>query len=343
MAQPLAQPAQGLDSLDLTSLARATTKTFERLAPFSLLRDPSSHDASPTVIKIVDKIKSYLAAIDTTMQVVHAAYQMSKLASTLWTAHASRNGNGRKEKRSTSSSFAADAERQKRLEDLVLLADAASDQASKTSGVFKQVQQDFYRIAAWTKDMDATVQIPVDPSLPKTIKKPLRDVGSDLVANLGLLAEFSRHTSELASWCAWVKVGIIKLDGTVVPPQAEPQDDNDTDDDGAGIANATSDGGADKVRAKWEQVRRECLLYYSLIAEMQARYAEMLPLSVELWQQALREANTKEETKAQPPGGVRRKVSSLFRDAVRTNWFWDRGGARSSAGTLLLFNLCYLD
>ncbi|KAF8063615.1 hypothetical protein FPV67DRAFT_254804 [Lyophyllum atratum] len=306
---PLSPTAQGFDALDLQSLARATTKTFDRLAPFSQLRDPSSHDARPTVLKTVDKIKSYLAAIDTSIQVVHAAYQMSKIASLLCSTPLPLPlpvpDKSKEEK---------ERERQRHLEEMAVLSDAACDKAHKASEVFKQVQQDFYRIAASTKDMDATVQLPVDPALLKTLKKPLKDIGSDLVANLSLLAHFSRHLSDLASWCAGVKAGVAAMDGSVVP---------------TGTTEAEAEGEA--LRGKWERVRGDCLVYHSMISEMQGRYAAMLPLSTELWEGALRDANAnakhddvihersgasagREDAQA---GGGRWKMSNLFRDVVR--------------------------
>ncbi|KAF5378203.1 hypothetical protein D9615_007531 [Tricholomella constricta] len=332
MADPLSSPTtpQGFELLDFHSLGKVTTKTFERLAPFSQLQNPSSHDAGPAVIKVVNKIKTYLDAIDTSIQVVHSAYQMSKLAATLWDEAALARGVRVEEKRSRQ-------QQQQRLEDLVTLADEAHENAKKADGVLRQVEQDFYRIAASTKDVDATVQVPVDPALraststfsflpsthlksqfllfmstAKTIKKSLKDVGSDLVANLHVLAEFARQTDDMAAWCGWIKASIIALDGTVVPPQ---------DNTVAVDANA--------VRARWAKVRADCLVYHSMIAEVQDRYAAMLPRSTTLWQVAMREANNpnyknnKRESDSgarglgdKAGGGVARKMVNLFRDAV---------------------------
>ncbi|KAG6918480.1 hypothetical protein DXG01_014107 [Tephrocybe rancida] len=64
-------------------------------------------------------------------------------------------------------------EHQKHLEDIIL-ADDAHQKAQKICEVFKQVEQDFYRIAASTKSVDSTIQIPVDPALSKLNKSHRR-------------------------------------------------------------------------------------------------------------------------------------------------------------------------
>ncbi|KAG6816058.1 hypothetical protein H0H87_008890 [Tephrocybe sp. NHM501043] len=250
MAYPTSPLAQGFDVLDLDGLARTTIKTFERLAPYTLLQNPSSLEARPAVIKITNKIKSYIEAIDTTIQVVHIAYKMSKLAAVLWnTPTPSSEKYALKDR----------MEWQKHLEDIVVLADEAYQQAQKSNSVFRQVEQDFYRIAASTKNIESTVQIPVDPALrectplpfnaqiidqeliliAKMLKKPLKDIGPDLVSNLNLLADFTRHSTDLTTWCGWVRSGIIAINGSVVPPRG-------------GAA-----GEDDAVRLRWDRIRAD--------------------------------------------------------------------------------------
>ncbi|KAG6840102.1 hypothetical protein C0991_008978 [Blastosporella zonata] len=294
MAYPASPIAQGFDVLDLNSLARATSKTFERLAPYSLLQNTSSHEARPAVIKIVNKVKAYIEAIDTSIQVVHIVYRMSKVAAALWSTPA------------PSSDKQGLRERQQRLEDIVILADEAHQKAQKTNGVFKQVQQDFYRIAASTKSLDSTIQIPADPALPKLLKKSLKDIGPDLVSNLSLLSHFTRHSSDLATWCSWIKSSIIAIDGTVVPPQ-----------NGSLFE-------ADNVRSRWERVRADCLIYHSMISDIQNRYSAMLPISTNMWQATVSDLNTAHARWTENTGGkvkrgpgLSRKVSTLVQDAVR--------------------------
>ncbi|KAG6906118.1 hypothetical protein DXG01_015841 [Tephrocybe rancida] len=329
MAYPTSPIAQGFDLLDLNSLARITSKTFERLAPYTLLQNPSSLEARPAVIKTVNKVKAYIEAIDTSIQVVHIAYQMSKAAAALWSASTASNDKQTLKER---------MEHQKRLEDIVILADDAHEKAQKICEVFKQVQQDFYRvrhlvvnvliranhlslakIAASTKSIDSTVQIPVDPALlqfsfdrltkftAKLIKKPLKDIGVDLVSNLSLLADYTRCISDLTAWCGWVKSSIIAIDGTVVPPQDGSFDE------------------ASAIRPQWDRVRADCLIYQSMIFEIQERYSSMLPISTNMWRVTLHEINT--SAKATQLGGtgenmrrqpsLSRKVSTLLQDVVR--------------------------
>ncbi|KAG6827034.1 hypothetical protein H0H93_015914, partial [Arthromyces matolae] len=250
---PLTQRDHGFQILDLKNLARSTSKTFERLAPYTLLQNPSSSEAQPVVTKVINKLKTYIEAIDSSINVVHMAYQMSKIAGALWT-----NPGSLSEKQALIERI----ERQKRLEDLVVLADEAHKKAQKAFNVFKHAEQDFYRIAASTKDLNHTIQIPVDPalrkrisspasqsltfsSLAKLITKPFKDIGTDLVSNLSLLKEFSRHISNLTSWSGGVKASILAIDGTVTP---------------------TRDGYllVDIVRPKWDKVRTDCLIYHTI-------------------------------------------------------------------------------
>ncbi|KNZ76177.1 hypothetical protein J132_11297 [Termitomyces sp. J132] len=102
-------------------------------------------------------------------------------------------------------------------------------------------------IAALTKDMDCTIEIPVDPTLPELIKKPLKDIGPDLVSNLNLLAEFTHRSSDLTTWCVWIKSSIITADGTVIPPQDGSFADVNT------------------IRPKWDRFRADCLIYHSIV------------------------------------------------------------------------------
>ena len=42
-----------------------------------------------------------------------------------------------------------------------------------------------------------------------TIQRSLKDVGSDLVANLGVLTDFSAHVSQLAGWCGAIRADVV--------------------------------------------------------------------------------------------------------------------------------------
>ncbi|KAG5642664.1 hypothetical protein DXG03_002348 [Asterophora parasitica] len=286
-------PADRINALDLKGLAKSTAKTFNRLVPFSQLQHPSSPGDQRIVDRVVLKVKSYLEAIDMTIQLVYNAYQMSKLASTLWDDALLRNR----------ISSASD-EHQKRMEHLVMIADEAHQKAQKMNNVLREVEQDFYRIAARTKEATGTVNIPVDPALPNVMKKLVRDIGLDLVANLSLLADFSRQASDLTAWCGWIRDGIIATNGTVVPPQYSEE-----------IVDA------DAIHVQWAKVRADCIIYHGLIADLQHRYPTMLPTSTQLWQEAMAQADasntsdTKPTTQAKQARGVAQRLSDLFRDA----------------------------
>ncbi|KAG5715136.1 hypothetical protein E4T56_gene9345, partial [Termitomyces sp. T112] len=252
MAYPTSPTVHGFEVLDLSGLARVTSKTFERLAPYSLIQCPSSPEARQTIKKIINKIQAYIEAIDMSIHAIHITYQMSKIAQALWT-----NTILFDEKQT----LAERTRRQKHSEDFAILADEALKKAQKTTTMFKQVQQEFYKIAALTKDMDCTIEIPVDPTLPELIKKPLKDIGPDLVSNLNLLAEFTHRSSDLTTWCVWIKSSIITADGTVIPPQDGSFADVNT------------------IRPKWDRFRADCLIYHSIISEILDRYDSILSRS----------------------------------------------------------------
>ncbi|KAG5651118.1 hypothetical protein H0H81_009805 [Sphagnurus paluster] len=117
------------------------------------------------------------------------------------------------------------------------------------------------------------------------------------------MADFSRQTSDLTAWCGWIKNSIIAVDGTVVPSQGDSTVDKST------------------VRARWEQVRADCLVYHSLIEDTQARYGEMLPQSTRAWQQStILEAQMRAKEEAKSRGKQQKlgtKLSNIFLDAIR--------------------------
>ncbi|RDB22375.1 hypothetical protein Hypma_010488 [Hypsizygus marmoreus] len=302
MEQPISPIAEGFDLLDLAPLAKITNKTFERLAPFGLLQNLSSPDAGPTVDKIVSKIKSYLEAIDSSIAAIQVIYRMSKEAATLFPVD-------HHEKADQPLLAIAESDRRLRLESLTRLATDAHGKAQKADAVFRQVEQNFYRIAAATKDKSSTVLIPVDPALPKQIRMSLKDVGADLVANLNLLGDFSRHVSDLTKWCAWVKAGLIAGDGTVVPMPGD------------------SLMQIEYICAQWSKIRADALAYHSVVGHTQARYGDLLPSSTALWR--VYTGDTKPDNndekklngnRTPQPGAPRNfthRMSNLMQDAAR--------------------------
>lgn len=49
-----------------------------------------------------------------------------------------------------------------------------------------------------------------------TLRKALKDVGTDLVANLNLLSEFSQRASETAAWWSWVRDDLLSSNSVLL-------------------------------------------------------------------------------------------------------------------------------
>ena len=59
-----------------------------------------------------------------------------------------------------------------------------------------------------------------------TIQRSLKDVGSDLVANLGVLTDFSGHVTQLAGWCGAIRADVVA--GSLSSTLPEAQDGADS-------------------------------------------------------------------------------------------------------------------
>ncbi|TFK31916.1 hypothetical protein BDQ12DRAFT_701391 [Crucibulum laeve] len=242
--------------LDVVTLARTTRKTLERLAPFCLMRNPSQSDAGPIINKIITKINAYIRAIDGSMLAMQLAYRLAEESMVLcdpgvaeWEV-------------SSGPSSTVPREGEEAKEALRALAEKGWEEAKKTSEVFAEVSQDIYKIAASTKDNAVVVLVPPDPGHPSTLRKPLKEVGSDLVANLSLLSRFASDAADVASWWSAIKDELSAISTT---PQAREQ------------GNLTA-------YMTWEKRKKELQLYYDVVNVAQTRYPELLHTSISAWQ-----------------------------------------------------------
>jgi len=217
--------------------------------------------AAQVVAKIVKKIRTYLQAIDSSILAVQITSRLSNDAMALCNLALEED-----DQDSSLTIISTRSERRRRLDELVKLATEASENAQNTTASFKEVQQELYKIAATTKNEAFIVEIPIDPARPKTIKRPLKDVGSDLVANLSLLAEFSQLASQLADWCGVMRSQLEKA-GESTSAIIPSLDGTDT------FAHVQS------IRDQWIKIRNETSEYQSVIGDLQARYPDLLPMS----------------------------------------------------------------
>lgn len=84
----------------------------------------------------------------------------------------------------------------------------------------------------------------------KTLRKSLQDVGSDLVANLSLLADFYKQISELANWCRWAKAELTAANGSLATSVVPALD-------GTEEANHLQ-----SIATQWNTLHADSLVYY---------------------------------------------------------------------------------
>lgn len=85
----------------------------------------------------------------------------------------------------------------------------------------------------------------------------LKDVGSDLVANLGVLMEMSTHISHLAEWCEANKADLLA--GGLSSALAETRDETDT------FTLLQS------VRTRWTTIKNDTWTYHTKVCTGGAR------------------------------------------------------------------------
>jgi hypothetical protein len=82
-------------------------------------------------------------------------------------------------------------------------------------------------------------------------QRPLKDVGNDLVANLGVLMEMSIHISHLAEWCWANKADLVT--GGLSSTLTEVRDGTD------------SSTHLQSVRTRWATVKDDTWTYHTMV------------------------------------------------------------------------------
>ncbi|KAF8998252.1 hypothetical protein BDQ17DRAFT_818693 [Cyathus striatus] len=210
----------------------------------------SASSASPQLTKITTKLRAYVQAIEASIISAQLAFEFSSEAMVLsdptvpqeeWdvtAAGVSREG-------------------------LKSLASRGAEEVHKTVESLREVKQDIYKIAAATKDNPATVKVPVEPGNPEELTKPLKEVGTDLVANLSLISQFTSNIENLAGWWGAVTEQLSQDNFALRPPGAE-EGDGDT-------------------YAMWGKMKSDWQTYYNVISATQERYPTLLAASTTAW------------------------------------------------------------
>ncbi|KAK2467545.1 hypothetical protein APHAL10511_000400 [Amanita phalloides] len=259
-----------IDGLNVHGLAKVTSKTLERLAPFCLLRPTGLVQDVALMNKVVDKIKSFINGIDLSMLATQMVLKLANEAIGLseinvpgqeWNIVPRRADEG--------------------LGRLAGLAAMGDGYAQRMSKIFTDVRQDLYRIAAMTKEKrNVMVIIPLDPEQLEanhTLTKSLRDVGLDLAANVNLLVDFAHHASSLMKWWSFVKQE-LEASATAAALTSDPN---------VQPTSPTSPGAMALPPALdadiWKRVQADYHSYFRTIREVQARYPNLMAASNEAW------------------------------------------------------------
>ncbi|KAG2006738.1 hypothetical protein CC2G_014490 [Coprinopsis cinerea AmutBmut pab1-1] len=168
----------------------------------------------------------------------------------------------------------------------------------QTEKVFRDVRQSVYKIAAQTKETSTTsnpayVLVPPGPGQPPTLRKPLKEISMDLVANLGLFQEFTRMVEESVGWWGWV---LGDLQSEVIVEGEKNRQDNE--EEGREREDAQGEKNNEKRNVKsllypsrsnvlvteharewWTKQREEWQTYRDIISALHDQYTALLPHS----------------------------------------------------------------
>ncbi|KAF9447252.1 hypothetical protein P691DRAFT_760934 [Macrolepiota fuliginosa MF-IS2] len=248
------RPRRPEPELEIVPLAKMTRKTVERLAPFCQMRLPPELPNVPLVPKTNSKILGFIQAVDTSMLVAQIGYRLASDAASLCDPFAppSVPTHGNKHNSALSTP-----------EMLQTMAAHGHGHCLKTSDAFSNIQQEIFKIAAVTKDKDIVVLVPPDPQQPATRRITLKEIGTDLVANLNLLNQFSRSMVDLTSWWEWLEEELMSPDSVLLP---------------------TTNQRDAELFARWSKIKGGYLDYYNTIRVVYARYPQLLTTSSTAWQ-----------------------------------------------------------
>ncbi|KAF8816115.1 hypothetical protein BYT27DRAFT_6476430 [Phlegmacium glaucopus] len=278
-----------IPQVNLTALAKTTRKTLERLVPFSHMR-PSSSEASPRLTKIINKVNRYTGLIDSSMLCEQLGYQLAnncmilcdpELSVGLSAPGGKKNAGLASPTRGRGAWTPVGVSGQPGSTDACVfgredareLAGKGHEIALKVKEGFDGITQEMYKIAASTKDDMLVVLVPPDPTHSETLKISLKDVGTNLVANLSLLSEFSKAVAEVADWWSSVKDDLALEDPSLLVPTSTQYGDEE------GIGNIEG-----KTFAWWSEMKDGFQEYYDVINVVHLRFPELLPLSSVAWQ-----------------------------------------------------------
>lgn len=232
------EPPKPAPELELVSLAKLTRNTVQRLAPFCQIRLPNDVSQVPLVHKTNGKILQLIQAIDTSMLVAQIGYRLSSDAASVCDPFtpstmmiATSNG---------SKSFSGLS----LPEMLQTMAAHGHGHCLKTLETFRDVQQRLYKIAAATQDNETLVLVPPDPQQSAHRRIKLKEVGTNLVANLSLLERFARSVQDLTSWWEWLEEELMSPNSTLLP---------------------TTDKMDTELFAKWGRIKAGYLDYYNTV------------------------------------------------------------------------------
>ncbi|KAF8153381.1 hypothetical protein B0H34DRAFT_103418 [Crassisporium funariophilum] len=260
-----AAPRVNMPELSMTALAKTTRKTVERMAPFSLMTTSDPTKPLPLLAKIVGKVNAYIRLIDASMLSAQIAWKVAGDAMVLCDPEL-RSVYGR-ESEKEGPGTGEDGEwdpASVTWESLADLAQKGAEQAAKVEDGFVGVRQEVYKIAASTKDNMLVVLVPPDPSHSETLRIHLKEIGTNLVANLSLLAQFSKAVSEMADWWDWVKSDLAAASTA-----------------GASSSNLPSQ----KERfERWSMAKEGWQEYYNVINSVHDRFPALLAESSAAWQ-----------------------------------------------------------
>ncbi|KAF8965767.1 hypothetical protein BDZ97DRAFT_1810888 [Flammula alnicola] len=234
-----------LPELDLIAIAKTTRKTLDRLASFSHMR--SSSDPNPVLTKILNKIISLVQLIDSSMLVAQLGYQLTTDAMILCDTED------------------ADWEANVTVDGLRDHSAKAQEISQRVMEGFRDIKQEVYKIAALTKDNMFVALVPPDPTHAETMKIHLKDVGTDLVANLNLLSEFSRAVGSVAEWWQCVKEDLASENPSLLP-SSQPQ----------------ANGAVDKYK-RWAELKEGFQEYYNVVNAAHIRFPDLLTSSSTAW------------------------------------------------------------
>ncbi|KIM36254.1 hypothetical protein M413DRAFT_427686, partial [Hebeloma cylindrosporum] len=209
--------------------------SLRRSYPWLFMQFPSSAEPNHLLTKILTKIISFIHLIDSNMLAAQMGYQLATDAMILLDPE--------------EEGWESDVS----LESMRELSVKGQETAQSVADGFRDVKQQIYKIAASTKDNTTIVFVPPDPTHTETLKIPMKEIGTGLVANLNLLNEFSR--------CGRMSKTISK----------------------APIRLYSRSNDASERLSRWAEMQQGFQQYYNVVNSAHERFPELLVSSSMAW------------------------------------------------------------